>query len=150
MRIKIKVRDVGGDSFWWEEHDTRGEDPDEFVQKLMDFFNSTLHPGQSRRETLIWESSEGEAIAGKVSHQWTKTSLVTEVGGFDKMRCETCGITGKRYGLGQFDPVRDKKFKHVRFEDCRLSQEYLKKAAERAQRRDSVIRIQFAAPERKS
>ncbi|MCG8313826.1 MAG: hypothetical protein MI976_11465 [Pseudomonadales bacterium] len=33
-------------------------------------------------------------------HDWKKYSLVTEDGGFDWMKCNTCGWFGKRYGLG--------------------------------------------------
>ena len=33
-------------------------------------------------------------------HQWDKASLVTEVGGYDRMVCTRCGATGKRYAVG--------------------------------------------------
>lgn len=36
---------------------------------------------------------------------WTKTSLVTEDGGFDWVECDDCGIQAKRHGLGEIEVV---------------------------------------------
>jgi hypothetical protein len=41
-------------------------------------------------------------------HEWRKTSLFGERGGFDKYRCELCGATAKRYGVS-WPPVPDGK-----------------------------------------
>jgi len=45
-------------------------------------------------------------------HKWTKASLVTEKGGYDRMVCELCGAKGKRHGLGSItaDKRYDQKF----------------------------------------
>jgi len=34
------------------------------------------------------------------NHDWEKESLVTEVGGYDKMKCLKCGAEGRKYDLG--------------------------------------------------
>jgi hypothetical protein len=87
---------------------------------IVDHFNDTLKPYEKAREfvgviepmTENFVKNPNAVDAPKVVqmlHQWTKTSLVTERGGYDRMTCEVCGAKGKRYGMGQFGVKADRK-----------------------------------------
>lgn len=51
-------------------------------------------------------------------HNWEKRSLVTEVGGYDRMECKACGCEGRRYGLGQHGIVRKGKWNKKKYDTC--------------------------------
>lgn len=119
MKIKIEVRSVGEKESWFEEYDCNG-DPQEFGENLILYFNSTLRPGERPREFLGYEILEEEA--GPKKHDWVKVNMYTIMEGknsHDKMKCGQCGITGKRYGLGQGGVTRDYKYRAKRYDVCR-------------------------------
>lgn len=78
-------------------------------------FNATLRPGEKERELLdvvIIDAQEQE-------HNWHKTNLVTIMdrnGSYDAYRCQRCGITAKRFGLGEI--IRDQKYKAEKYRRC--------------------------------
>jgi hypothetical protein len=78
-------------------------------RRIIDYFNSTLKPYEKARVFIAAE--EIKTDNPETPHTWEKTSLVTERGGYDKMKCTTCKITGKRYGMGQNGVTIDKEFK---------------------------------------
>lgn len=80
-------------------------DVEEFVSKEINDFNKER--GYSRSFVGI---KRKRSIDMKQTHNWDKVSLVTERGGFDKMKCTICGATGKRFGLGQNGIRVDSKF----------------------------------------
>lgn len=87
---------------------------------MIDNFNKTLRQGERTRELVGVEVLDEPTGLGK--HEWSKTNLVTVVRGsqmYDKMRCDNCGITGKRFGLGGV--TRDSKYKAKKYEKCNVS-----------------------------
>lgn len=117
-RIEIKVRHLGEDETWKEQYDCT-DDPQVWAKKLIDNFNATLHSGEKPRELVdVVVLDDASDLAGE--HVWRKENLVTIVRGsrsYDKMRCEKCGITGKRFGLGQ-GVIRDRKYQAKKYEKC--------------------------------
>jgi len=101
MQYRIKVAKVSGGAPWWETCSIKHKDAPteaECIQWAVDViarFNSA--DPKDRHRKLIAVS----VASATVEHVWEKTSLVTERGGYDRMRCRLCGATGKRYGLGQ-------------------------------------------------
>ena len=62
-------------------------------------FNQFLKKGEVKRKVIRVRNTTKRA---RIKHDWQKTSLVTERGGFDKYKCSNCPATGKRYGLVTF------------------------------------------------
>jgi len=78
-------------------------------ENLIKMFNNTAKPGEKKRVFVgVLKSHE----VGNVNHVWEKASLVTERGGYDRMRCRNCEATGKRHGLSQ-TVIIDAKFKKI-------------------------------------
>jgi hypothetical protein len=91
------------------------EGAEAWAKQCLANFNATLRPGE-RHRTLV----RVEVVAeGTSLHQWRKVSLVTEKGGYDRMECEVCRITGKRYGLGQSGVKVDAKFRAKKYQNCK-------------------------------
>lgn len=89
-------------------------------------FNETLRPGEKTRRFIKAEII-GETANPK--HRWSKTSLTTQ--NFrgrhaDLMKCEVCGITGKRFTLGEFVKI-DSAFKARAFIRCDTAVEFIRK-----------------------
>ncbi|MNO15499.1 hypothetical protein D3C76_51650 [compost metagenome] len=115
--IEIEVRNIGTNRSWKESYDCSHNDPEEWDKNLIDHFNATLHPGERARELVGVEILDGsEAIK---NHVWRKVNAITIVRGgqsYDKVRCELCGITGKRFGLSGI--TRDSKYKAKKYIKC--------------------------------
>ena len=89
----------------------------DWAYQLIETFNETLRPFEKRRELI------GVEIIGKSApaHDWIKRTngMSVEFRGalVDLFECRKCGITGKRFRLG--DAVkRDSKYKAQRFANC--------------------------------
>jgi len=108
MQFKVKIAHVGDpDHAWWEEYNKDTNDPKQWAETTVKTFNETLRPGEKPRMVI-------EVVVApnhhRLSHDWEKTSLVTEIGFFDNYKCKRCGITGKRYGFSEFviPPKKDR------------------------------------------
>ena len=106
MRFKIKVKNEIHE--WWKEYDrpfvTDLKSAKKWASDTVAFFNCTLRPGEKRRKVLevclTTDDAKADSAYKPLQHEWEKVSLVTEAGGYDRMRCSRCGVEGKRYGLG--------------------------------------------------
>ena len=114
---------------WWEDYDepevVDQRTADAWAKALIKNFNATLRLLQCPRTLLeVRLDDDQEDAARKITpHSWRKTSLVTQVGGFDWMVCEVCGIKGKRFGLGDTPIQRQgRKWSKPEFADCELCQ----------------------------
>ncbi|MNO23003.1 hypothetical protein D3C76_127940 [compost metagenome] len=116
-KIEIEVRNVGTNKSWKEPYDCSHNDPKAWAQDLIDRFNATLHPGEKARELVSVEIIDTKEAFK--NHVWRKVNAVTIVRGgqsYDKVRCELCGITGKRFGLS--DITRDSEYKAKKYIKC--------------------------------
>lgn len=118
-KIEIEVKKVGSSTTWNEEYIIDNPNVYEWAKNTIDKFNATLYPGESPRELVevkILSDSEKEN-----KHNWIKTNLITIVRGkssYDTMKCEKCGITGKRYGLRDNAVEFDAKYRYKKYEKC--------------------------------
>lgn len=113
--MKVKYADAE-DSSAWEEPITVFVDThvtaEQHAQETVDYFNRTLKPHEKERKLVSVKDTVIDKTA-IIPHNWIKISLVTEKGGYDKMKCTQCGATGKRYGL--YGVRIDSKFKHRKY-----------------------------------
>jgi hypothetical protein len=124
--MKMTVKNAKGKT-WIEDYTEIIDDPEKFCRDMIDFFNRTLRPGESRRYFVKVE------VVGEVAppeHRWMKLTAMTQQRGdgtpFDQMKCERCGITGKRYGI-QGHVSRDSKFRARVYARCDSTIEHLRK-----------------------
>jgi hypothetical protein len=119
-KITFTVANDRNPEGWQETHEYSGGGwPSEVVRGVLDRYNATLRPHDIPRRLVSIDAIEASAPKPiVVEHRWTKTSLVTESGGYDRMRCEACGATGKRYGLGQFGVKLDAKYGKPKWRSC--------------------------------
>lgn len=96
MNVIATIDYAAGGSPWTEHFNTDKEDPQVFLEEMIERFNASLRRGEKARKLISWEPTDKHKA---LRHDWGKTSLVTEAGGYDKMRCKRCGATGRRYGL---------------------------------------------------
>jgi hypothetical protein len=113
LRYNLKAKHAGDpdEKAWLEEQNVSVQDdvtPEQHGRKLIDWFNSTCHVGETHREFVDAIALDGKSTVG-VRHTWEKYSLVTQKGGYDVYKCSTCGATGKRNGLSS-NVVPDKRF----------------------------------------
>lgn len=94
-------------------------DIETWARALIQEFNNTLRTHETARTLNSVTIREKPNQAAPESHDWHKTNAVTisdRHGVYDRMKCERCGITGKRFGLVN---VRlDSEFKARAFETC--------------------------------
>lgn len=119
MRIRVHVSHKDGGEPWTEEYDLEDSvDPEEWARETVERFNETLRPHEKLRKVLRVEKL-GASL--HKNHVWTKVSVMGQSGPggriFDRMKCETCSVTGKRYGLGS-SVKRDSEFRQPAFEYC--------------------------------
>lgn len=111
MKITYLVSNENQAEGWQEDYETDSvATPTEIIVDLIAKFNATLRPKEKPRH-LVQILSVEKSPPKPIGHIWDKASLVTERGGYDRMRCRACGATGKRYGLGQGGVTIDKRAK---------------------------------------
>jgi hypothetical protein len=133
MKFDLYARHRGStDEPWVEHYDeelvTDLASAEKMGRAFIEFFNSTFHPGERPREFVRVELPKQE----KLAHQWSKQNLFTQTWRgrpFDIVRCEVCGITGKRWGLSE--PVLDRKYRALFYRYCDTAKAHLEKLKER-------------------
>lgn len=130
MEFKILVKDSRSE--WWEPYNKPEvvdlESAEEAGRGIVEYFNGSLRPGERPRTFIRAEmSNNGDA---REPHEWEKTNLYTimERGrSFDTARCKKCGVTAKRFGVGE--PRLDSAFKAQVFRHCDTARTLLAKRA---------------------
>lgn len=129
MKFKIHVTtedDATGEKAWWETYEEETDDPKRWGEGIIEYFNSSLRPHEKPRKFLGVEVIDDHSIK---EHKWVKISAATQLErgrNFDRMECERCGVTGKRFGL-QGSTTIDSKFRRVAFKRCDTSLEFIQK-----------------------
>ena len=153
-KFTMKIKKIGQkDSEAWEEEEefadiTDAEVAREKAQAIVDRFNATLRKGEVER-VLVDVTFAEETRYSRGQHDWDKVSLVTEAGGFDKMKCKVCGITAKRYGVGGGHPVRDKKYQKDVYARCDTALRYIQRE-ELARKRNDRLKAKKAEYKRRT
>lgn len=120
-----------------EVYERRCADVTEAAQGLIDHFNSTLRRYEKARVLVSARELDDQTMT---EHVWIKATAMTQRGrhgkAFDKMHCQRCGLTGKRYGLSA-DISIDAPFNRTPgYKNCARASELLKSHRERAHARD--------------
>lgn len=136
VKVELLVRHRGTDETGWVEDYQRPEDEDHeaWGRWLIDRFNSTLRPGERPRE-LMSAKSAGKATG--TQHNWEKTNLMTRMGfgsTFDEMKCRVCGVTGRRYGVGEGGVQLDSEYRAKAYQFCDTAAALIEKRRKRAAR----------------
>jgi hypothetical protein len=115
MKFRIKYSDGAHDQ--WEDYNKNVPDPEVWAKDTIEYFNSTLRPGEKPRTLLAVEIQDTRQL----QHEWVKRtdgmSVLYRGGCVDNYYCEVCGITGKRTGLSTII-VRDYKWRAKKYELC--------------------------------
>lgn len=100
--VKVRHADSPEEEGWEEEYKRTVDDPLLWAKETVAKFNATLRRGELPRELL------GVRIVGEElpedEHNFTKQNIysLTHAGrAYDIVKCERCGVTGKRYGVGK-------------------------------------------------
>lgn len=99
-KFTIRVRSGSGNE-WNEDYTARTDNPEQWGRDIVAFWNRTLRPHETPRE-FVSVTVHGEVPPPE--HDWFKVTAMTQQRGdngrpFDKMQCERCGVTGKRFGI---------------------------------------------------
>lgn len=126
MKFKIQVEDANGNQ-WWESYDEKTDDPKAWAEQIINSFNASLRPWETERKLINIETVDD---SNSRFHSWVKRTdgMSVEFRGSvcDLMRCEKCGITGKRFGYNKTVKI-DSKYKKKAFQRCDTAIEELKK-----------------------
>ena len=135
MEFKIHVKDFRAD--WWESYNKSEvvdqASAEDVGRRMVQYYNDTLKPGERKRTFLESQLTTNSGV--HESHEWEKTNLYTvmERGrNFDTAECKKCGVTAKRYGLGE--PRLDSQFRAQAFRYCDTARAMLAKRAAKAGR----------------
>lgn len=127
FRMIVKYRD--DDSPPWNEDEDRSEienmeDAQTWSEETIVKFNRFLRSHEIPRELVRVEHLDDESS----KHSWTKTSITTIMdrrGTYDEVKCNNCGITGKRHGLTNI--IRDPEYKAWGYGDCKQAKVLLER-----------------------
>lgn len=141
MKFKLLYKQKGSEKISDDEEYTKDLDTEDEVKQwcidTLDYFNSTLRPGEKKRTFVGFKILSDEKPPKE--HEWSKINLVTisdKTGLYDKLRCDVCGITARRYGLDTIEP--DKKYRSPKYQYCKEGKEVPKKRKDK--KKDEVKR----------
>ncbi len=122
--FSIRVRNKRTGHEWVERYQKETDSPEQWGRDIIKFWNSTVRPGEDKREFL------GVELHGEIpppEHRWAKVTLMTQEfrgSPVDKMQCERCQITGKRFGLLP-NIKRDSQFRAKVYARCDTTMKHL-------------------------
>ena len=97
MKFILNVKDSVTGKEWPENYDLDIEDANEYAVSIFKSFNETLRPHENPRELVSVEVIESD---NNGFHKWFKLtdgqSVIFRGKIADLMKCEKCGITGKK------------------------------------------------------
>lgn len=138
MNYRAFIKHDGKDdaSAWSEDYsysyiETLGE-AEQQARRFVDDFNASLRPGEKRR-VFVRVEEIAEEVNLDERHEWRKTNLMTLAsphGRHDTMKCEVCGITGKRYGISE-SVTLDSQYRAKAFTHCDTARALLAKRKEK-------------------
>lgn len=124
MRFRIEVLIEGNAEPHWEEYEEKIDDARLWAEAQVKSFNESLRPWEKPRSILSIEILEDDNAA---YHDWrkdiTRMSISDHLGHYDGMICNKCGITGKRFGMGERGVKRDSKYRAKKYARCDTAQE---------------------------
>lgn len=153
-KFTMRIKKIGTkDSEAWDEEMefagiTDAELAREKAQEIVDRFKATLRKGEVER-VLVDVTFVEELRYSRRHHTWVKVSLVTEAGMYDRMKCEVCGITAKRYGIGAGHPIRDPKYSADIYARCDTALKHIKRE-ELAKKRNERLKAKRAEYKRRT
>jgi hypothetical protein len=109
-----------------------------WAKNITAWFNRTLRKCE-RTRILLSVTVEEETANTKAHHKWYKSNLITLEGRggiYDLMKCEDCGITGKRHTTSI---ARDSKYKAKIYDRCDTAKIQITKVQERRRRKELEI-----------
>jgi len=124
--MKFRIQVESSSSVWWEEYDKPISDPQKWASEIVEYFNHTLRPGESPRKLLRVEVLDQ---ASQKEHSWVKQNAMTVVKGgmmYDVLKCSVCGISAKRYGIGE-KIIVDTKYRAKVYGCCDTALAYLRR-----------------------
>jgi len=138
MKFRLIVKDESREP-WHEDYDKSHindlSEAEAWAKDTIERFNATLQPHETPREVVRVEVLDLEGD----DHSWVKTNIVTIIdskGNYDTVECASCGITGRRHGLGLSGIRRDRKFKALGYDSCKQAKVLLARREKRAIRLD--------------
>lgn len=128
MKFTMVVRDADGLRPSWEEQEDRAdvrniEAAQRWSEETIEQFNATLRQHERPRKLIYVFPTplEQQDPSVKARHTWRKMNLYTHsdrLGNYDIMECSICGVTGKRFNLGEAGVKIDSKFRAKKFQTC--------------------------------
>ncbi len=74
MKFKIEVERVDGDGRHWEEYDENIDDAQKWAEDIIEFFNGSCRPGETKRRLLAVEVLDLDSIKDDT---WSKQHATT-------------------------------------------------------------------------
>lgn len=106
---------------------------DLWCRGIIKYFNDTEVNPKPRYREYVGSRLVDESQGGP-DHRWGKTNLMTQAdtaGYFDAYKCDGCGITGKRRGLGSHI-IPDSKYRYAKiYQRCDTTKAHLAKKAKK-------------------
>jgi hypothetical protein len=145
VRFRMQVQSGSGHEAgrapWWETYEREGDGlkgAEDAATSIILYFNNTLKPGESPRSLLAVELLDEDPR----EHKWFKVTAMTQhrnigLGSqiYDKMQCERCGVTGKRFNLNA-KPTLDSQYRAAYWKRCDLAKPAMEKKQVKEAARD--------------
>lgn len=124
---KIEATICDENATWKETYDVAEKiNAEDYMNAMIENFNSSIRENERKRK-LVGLKVIHDTLPQE--HQWEKTNIATIHGRgsmYDTYKCKICGITGRRYGIGNVIK-RDRKYIAKCYDSCESAIKHLKK-----------------------